>query len=199
MAQAPDRIMARDDGPKFKPHPEGSFAAICVDVIDLGRRLETFGGKIKVQPKCALVFATGRTNEETGEPFFLHPEFTVSMHEKASLRGFLESWRGKSYTEEQAQKGVPVDKLVGQLAWLTVEHKTSGSGRTYAKIRAVSPVPPGIEGPHPNGYVRPEFWQKRKEEYAEEVRKHLATEAQHAGEADDFPPPIEAGDDDLPF
>lgn len=200
MTHQPDDIIARNDGPKFKPHPEGTFTAVCVDVIDLGERLEMFGGKIKIQPKCALVFATGQKNTDTGEPFYLHPEFSVSMHEKAKLRAFLGAWRGKSYTEEQADQGAPLKKLVGKPVTLTVEHKTSpSSGRTYANILAVTPAPVGVAVPSINGYVRADFWQKRKDEYAAEVAKHRAAEAPHHTGLDEMPPGLDENDDDLPF
>ena len=187
-----DQVTVRDEGAKFQPHPEGQFPARCVDVINLGLRVETFQGKSpRVVKKAAIVFDTGTTGE-TGEPLTVHTEFTLSMFERAGLRLFLESWRGRSYTEEEATAGVPLDKLEGHAALLSVEHKRSASGRMYAKIKTISPLPKGL--PVPDGtYKRAEFWAKRKEEYALEVAKHRA---QHASQ-DDGPSYDPLGDDDL--
>lgn len=196
-----DDITAKDGGKKFDPHPEGTFAAVCVDTINLGERVESFSGKTKITPKCALVYATGQ-RMENGEPFYIHPEFTVSMAELANLRRFLESWRGKSYTAQQAEAGVPLHKLVGQTALITIEHLQSAKGRTYAKVRSISPLPKEMTAPAMNGYQRPEWWQERKEEYAKATAAYKAANAP-AGPSresfEEFPEALTDHDDDLPF
>lgn len=194
-----DQVIAKDEGAKFLPHPEGQFVGVCVDVINLGVRPETYLGKDKgLTPKCSLVFMTDQKNPQTGAMHTISAEFTVSMGEKSGLRLLLEAWRGKSYTEEQAKAGVPVDKLVGVAALMSVEHKTSGKGRTYAKIKTISPLPKGLPIPEVSGYKREEFWQQRKDEYAAEAKRYRET--MHAGH-DDFPEPQDPGEDidDLPF
>lgn len=192
-----DEVHAKDDGAKFEPHPEGQYAAVCADVIALGDKVETFAGQNpRVVRKCALVFQTGILNSED-EPHEVSAEFTISMNMKAGLRLFLESWRGKSYTDEQAQQGVPVHKLAGVFALLSVEHKKSAKGRTYAKIKSVAPMPKGLPAPVAVGYHRADFWAERKKQYAEEVAKFRRETA--ASSHDDFDPPPEDDDDDLPF
>lgn len=193
-----DQVTARDAGAKFLPHPEGQFAVSCVDVVNLGERVETYPGKPpRIVSKCALIFESGELNPETGERHTVSAEFTVSMSAKAGLRILLEAWRGKSYTDDQARAGVPIHKLVGQPALLSVEHKVSGSGRTYAKIRTISPLPKGMEAPDGSGYTRAEFWDQRKTDYAEEVARFRSQTAA-ANHDDDFGND-DGGDDDLPF
>lgn len=175
-----DEINAKDNGGGgFLPHPEGQFGAVCVDTIDLGERLKTWGNKPKVSPMCALVFMTGEENESTGHLHDVHQEFTVSMFESASLRLFLEAWRGRSYTEEQAKAGVPLHKLVGQAALISVEHKKSAKGRTYAVIKSIMPLPKGMIAPAVNldGYERAAFWEDRKKGYRDELANFRATSA----------------------
>jgi hypothetical protein len=126
----PDTITVKDTGAKFAPHPEGQYAALCVDTIDLGERVESFPGKPpKCSAKCVIAFWTGEENPDTGERLLVHAEFTVSMNERAGLRKFLEDWRGKSYREEEAKSGVPLHKLVGVPALISIEHKTSANNR----------------------------------------------------------------------
>src|SRR5690349_9680772 len=129
-----DKVTATNQDSKFKPHREGNdFLGLCVDVIDLGETTVAFPNKpTYLAQKCALVFRTGEKNPETGDYIDVSAEFTVSMGEKANLRKFLESWRGKPYTQEQIDAGVPVDKLEGNWALLAVAHKKSAKGRTYA-------------------------------------------------------------------
>lgn len=188
-----DSVTAQDKGSGFTPHDEGQFAAVCMDVVDLGQRVEQFIGKPpRLAPKCALVFLT----TSGGETKDVAAEVTVSMGEKANLRALLEAWRGKSYTPEQAAAGIALEKLVGHTALISVEHKRSGQGRVYAKIKAISPLPKEIPAPTPNGYTRAEFWAGRKKAYAEEAAKFLRTVAKN----DELPSqPVEDDDDDLPF
>ena len=188
-----DQVTAQDSSQNFKAHDEGQFAASCADVVDLGERLEQYPGKpSRVVRKVALVFVTN----SSGETKDISAEMTLSMNERAALRAFLEAWRGKSYTPEQAAAGVPLDKLERAGALISVEHKRSAKGRTYGKIKTIAPLPAGLTAPVLNGYTRAEFWQGRKKAYAEEVARYKQTLVA-SSEFPNEPPPDE--DDDLPF
>lgn len=193
----PDQITAKDQGAKFVPHPEGQFGAVCVDLINLGERVEQYQKQpARVVSKCAIVFASGE-RAENGDLHTVSAEFTVSMNEKAGLRQLLEAWRGRSYREEEAKAGVPLHKLCGHAALMSVEHKTSGAGRTYAKIRTISPLPKGMEAPDVAEYQRAEFWEKRRTDYAEEVARFRSQSAAPSHD-EDFETD-QGEDDDLPF
>lgn len=170
-----------------------------MDAIDLGDRVEEFTGKPKkLVHKCALVFRTGEKNEDTGDYIDISREFTVSMGDLANLRKFLEQWRGRPYTPEQIGAGVPLHKMAGNYGLLTIAHKTSGNGRTYANITACVGVPKQMATGLPDyakGYQRADFWQERKEEYAK-VAKAFRAEA-GAPSDDDYPAPDDV--DSLPF
>lgn len=197
----PDTLTIKASGAQFTPHPEGQFVAVCVDVIDLGENVEQFQGQpAKLAHKCALVFRTGERNEATGEYIDIGREFTASMNEKANLRKFLEQWRGKPYTNEQVERdGVPVDKLYGQPALLTVSHKQSNQGRTYANITACVGVPKQMRGALPDaaGYARAEYWTEKKGKYAEAARTFRGQQAPPPSDEDFGGFPDE--DDSLPF
>jgi hypothetical protein len=194
-----DDVVATDKGGKFKPHDEGQFAAVCADVVSLGAKIEQFPGKpARIMDKCALVFVTD-TEGETKE---IAREFSVSMNEKASLRAFLEAWRGKSYTEDQAKTGVPLAKLVGHGALISVEHRQSVKGRTYGNIKAISPLPKAMPAPLADAYTRQDFWAERKAGYAEEAKKWADAQAKVQAKSEsfeDFPEALDDEDDDLPF
>jgi hypothetical protein len=164
-----DQVTAQDKGQSFIAHAEGTgFASVCADVIDLGARVEMWPGQpTRIVDKVALVYRTD-TEGETKDIAF---EASVSMNERAKLRGLLEKWRGKSYTDAEAKKGVPLDKLVGHGALLSVEHKTSGKGRVYAVISSIAPLPKQMDKPVLDGYVRAKFWEERKAAYKAEATK----------------------------
>lgn len=195
-----DKITARGTDAQFTPHAEGQYVGQCVDVIDLGQKVESFPGTPdKLAQKCALVFRTGERNEQTSEFIDIAREFTVSMGDLANLRKFLEQWRGKPYTPAQVADGVPIDKLTGQHGLLTVAHKTSGKGRTYANITACVGIPKQMASAVTDytDYKRADYWADRKAEYAAGVAKFKAEQPHAPTEFEDYPD--EEPSDDLPF
>lgn len=200
-----DVVTVKDESPAYTNCPEGVHVAVCVDVIDLGERVESFQGKPpKIVHKLALVYQADEINPDTGKRFELSVEKTVSFGEKAGLRKWLEAWRGKPYTAEQAKAGVLLHKMEGAAGLITVAHQQSQQGRTYAKLTNISPLPKGTVAIKADGYARAEFWTKRREEYAAEVAKFRAAHVPArvgTGSGDEPPPyvpPAEDGDD-LPF
>lgn len=200
----PDAILVRGSESKFKVHPDGQFVGQCVDCIDLGEKVQDFPGSPSyLAHTCALVFRTGEMNEQTGEYIDIAREFTVSMGEKANLRKFLEQWRGKPYTKEQIEAGVPLDKLTGNHGLLTVAHRTSGKGRVYANITACVGVPKQMASTVTkyDDYVRAEYWADKKKEYATASAQFRADAGAPPSDFDDYPAPMQDDDEDggLPF
>lgn len=202
----PDTIIAKNEGgAQFSPHPAGQFAARCVDVIDLGEKVEQFADKPeKLAHKVALVFRTGEKNAD-GHYIDIAKEFTLSMFELANLRKFLEQWRGKTFTDDEVEEGAPLHKLCGVTALLNVEQKPSKGGRTYANINAIQKLPKVMEPGAPSGddYERPKYLVERKEEYAKGAMSYkqrvggILMSTKPVEDFDNFPPPMD--DDDLPF
>jgi hypothetical protein len=167
-----------------------------VDVINLGHRLDRKWGKIN--PKIALVFRTGATRND-GQPFDIGRELTLSMADKANLRKFLESWRGRAYTSAQLLEGVPLHKLVGQPAMLNIVHGQSQThpDRMYARIDSIMPPMKGFPVPALNEYERAEYWAERQREYANELlvnrAEQVGTEHKHPADQGRSMTPTETG------
>lgn len=182
-----DQIIARDEPQKEWAKPsEGQHQCVLVDVIDLGYHESIFQGVSKgFKQKCAMVFQIEEINPDTGRRFEPSQEFTVSMYEMANLRKFLETWRGKSYSDAEAQQGAPLHKLEGVNGLMQIEHKPSKANpnRVYANIVSVTPLPRAMEKIAPERYARSEHWQKK-----------IA-----AGNGDNAPVAPPQDDDDLPF
>ena len=203
-----DAITAKAAESTFVPHPDGQFVGQCVDTIDLGEKVQDFPGTIPyLAPTCALVFRTGEKNPETGEYIDVFKEYTVSMGEKANLRKDLTQWRGKAYTKDEAEAGVPLDKLTGNHALLTISHRTSAKGKTYANITAMVGIPKQMKASVEKytDYERDEWWAKKKEEYATAAATFRANNSPKrpkgsSGEDfDDFGGNDSFEHDDLPF
>lgn len=146
-------IYAENTSTTFTPMQAGAYAARCYSMIQIGTVTETILGEDKTLHKVRLSFEYPTElkvfKEENGEqPYVISKEFTLSMHEKASLRKFLESWRGKSFTEDQAKK-FDITALLGIQCMINVIHKVAKNGNTYAEIASISPLPKGMMCPEP--------------------------------------------------
>lgn len=162
--------------------PAGPMSVVCVDGVSLGMTVEQFeNNPPRLVSKYALIYQTADFNPETGRRFELSREFTVSMHAMSGLRKWLEAWRNKKYTDEEA-RNVPLHKVVGQCGMALVEHKTSAAGNEYAKLASIMPLPKSMPPIQAENYERAPFWEDRKKEYAAKAEAFLAMqEAQKAG------------------
>lgn len=133
----------------FQPIEAGSYPARCYSMIHIGTVDEVISGAVKTLNKVRITFELPTElkvfKEENGEqPHVISKEFTLSLHEKSTLRGFLKNWRGIDFTEEEA-KSFDIEKLIGAACMLNITHKKSKDGtKTYAEIGSVSKLPKGL-------------------------------------------------------
>lgn len=139
-------------GGNYAPVDAGTYVARCVSMIHLGTLNEEFNGEKKELNKVRISWELPTElkvfKEENGEqPQLVSKDFTLSMHEKSSLRKFLQSWRGKSFTEAEA-KSFDITKLMGKPCMLSIIHKLGkASGKAYADISSVSVMVKGMVCP----------------------------------------------------
>jgi hypothetical protein len=132
--------------------PAGMHVARCYQMIEIGTVTEIVLGNSVTHPKVRIGWELPEErrvfNEEKGEqPFVISKEFTLSMHEKATLRKILESWRGKGFSEDEA-KGFDITKLLGVPCMLNIIHKQGKDGtKTYEEITSVVPLPKSMKCP----------------------------------------------------
>lgn len=144
-------IEASSTSTDFKPVDAGTYVARCYSMVHIGTIETEYMGETKEQNKVRITWELPTElkvfKEEKGEqPQVVSKEFTLSMHEKSNLRKFLESWRGKGFTEEEAKK-FDVTKLLGKSCMLSIIHKTSKQGKIYAEISSISTLPKGMTCP----------------------------------------------------
>lgn len=117
-------------GKTYTPPPEGVWPAVCVDVVDLGIVTGQFGEK----HKCRIVWEISESMDD-GRPFTASKMYSVSLHEKSSLRKDLRSWRGKAFTAEELN-GFDVEKVLGAQCQLVITHEEK-DGIVYGNVTAV--------------------------------------------------------------
>ena len=131
----------------------GTYVARCYSMIEIGTIETEFNGEKKKAHRVSITWELPTElavfKEENGpEPFVVSKEYTLSMHEKATLRKDLESWRGKGYTDEETKR-FDVTKLLGQTCMLSViqEAGKKDPTRNYVKVSSVSKIVKGMECP----------------------------------------------------
>jgi len=138
-------------GNNFELTPAGNHIARCYSMIEIGTVKEDFKGEVKNLHKVRITWELPLEQrvfvpEKGQQPFSISKEYTLSMHEKATLRKDLSSWRGKPFTDDEA-RSFDVTKLLGIPCMLNVVHTVSSSGNTYANVAAITPMPKGTTCP----------------------------------------------------
>jgi len=79
--------------------------------------------------------------------------YTASLHEKAVLRGDLEAWRGRAFTEAELRR-FDLETVLGANAVLSIIHKQGSKGGTFANVASVAPIMRGMNPIKAFEYVR---------------------------------------------
>ncbi len=129
-------LIAKSTG-NFTPAPEGLWAAVCVDVVDLGILKSEYQGKTRSVHKCRIAWEISEKMEDD-RPFIVGKRYTLSLHAKATLHADLKAWRGKPFTKEELE-GFDLEKVIGAPCQLMIVHEEK-DGTTYANIKAITRV-----------------------------------------------------------
>ena len=133
----------------FTPVPAGSHIAVCDIVADIGMQP---GSALFPKPKPQVYIRWELPNEriefeKDGKkqigPAVIGKTYTASMNEKATLRHHLESWRGRGFSDEEAET-FDVAAILGKPCTLTVTHSVK-DGKTYANVTGVGPLVKGVK------------------------------------------------------
>ena len=144
-------IPAQGENKTYAPIPAGTHLARCVHIVDLGTQESEFNGEKKVARKIRITWETPEETtvfkEENGQqPYLVSKMFTLSLHEKASLRKTIESWLGRKLTAKEEEEGYDIYALLGKECIVNIVHNAVGD-KTYANVDSVSPLMKGMKAP----------------------------------------------------
>lgn len=191
--------------------PAGSHIAVCDIVADLGIQP---GSGLYPKPKRQVHIRFELPNERVDfekdgkrqqGPAVIGRTYTASMNEKANLRHHLESWRGRQFTDEEAE-GFDVSAILGKPCMLTIIH-TQKDGKTYANIAGIGGLPKGVS---PKGilpemlpvYFAPDSlstYNQLPEWMRKKIDAQIIEEPQDQPSRQDSYESTEITDDDIPF
>lgn len=138
-------MLLKDTSRQLEPPPEGLYACVCCDVVDLGLQDTPWGPKPKVQ----ITWELDLVNEQTGRKFCVARWFGANLSEKGALRPFLEAWRGKKFTKEELA-GFDPEVLVGVCGQAQITHRIKEDGRVTAQVQAMVGPAKGVPRMHPS-------------------------------------------------
>lgn len=139
------RFSTNEGSGDFQQLPPGSYVARCIRLIDLGTQHGEYMGKPTVNNQVMIVFETPDEKVDVqGEmkPYIVSLFVNNWLGGKSKLKGFLESWRGKAFTEDEAKR-FDLESVLGKPAMITVVHNDKGK----AKITGVGKLVKGSECP----------------------------------------------------
>jgi hypothetical protein len=203
----------KKEGGNFSQVDPGMYPARCYSMIEIGTIETEFNGEKKKAHKVNITWElpTELAVFKDGErpmPYVVSKTYTLSMHEKSTLRRDLESWRGKGYTEEEAKR-FDITKLLGQPCNLNIIHEAGKEpGKTYVRVASITPLMKGQSCPDQINLTRvlcfEEFnwdvfetlsdWMKEKIKSSEQYKKMVEPQAIHTEAQSQT-----KDDDDLPF
>jgi hypothetical protein len=155
-------MIVKQPDQKFPTAPEGTFPAVCVDEIDLGKVKSTYGGEERERNMVRLVWqideemdnaTAAKYSMPPGSRHIVKQDYTASLDEKAKLRKHLQSWRGRVFTLEELA-GFDLENVVGIPCLISIAHATGKKGGRFANVEGVMKPPKGMDALHPLGYVR---------------------------------------------
>lgn len=129
-------------GGDFEKVPTGTHVARCIALIDLGTEKGQFGDKRKVMIRWELPLE----KQKSGDVFTIGAFYTQSLHEKATLRSMLKSWRGRDFTEEELA-GFDPRKILGQPCMLGVIETKNAAGELRHVVGSVAAIAKGVAVP----------------------------------------------------
>lgn len=209
-------FVAKDSGGNsdFKKVPPGAYIGRCFSLIDLGTQLTSGQYGEKMQHKIRIGWELFG-EDEAGQPLTImlngkempltiSKSYTMSLHEKASLRKDLAAWRGKDFTDEEA-RGFDVSKLVGAYCMVNAVNSET-NGKTYTNVAGLTPLPGALRNVKPAGVHDPVLFDLDApdmkvfatfHEKLQDAIKRSPEWAKH-GRQDMQPSPHDAGFDSMP-
>jgi len=139
-------IVEQNTESNFKPVPAGSHLGRCWRIIDLGSQKVEYMGETKVQRKIMIGWELFGEDDDgaplktdDGKPMSIFKQYTLSWSENANLRKDLQAWRGKPWTDAEANR-FDLKTVLGAFCMLNVI-VTNKNGKTYSNVGGISPVP----------------------------------------------------------
>ena len=142
-------IAKKKTAAQVQPLEAGTYIAVCVGVIDIGEQKSELYSSYAPQVIFIFEIPSARVMiDGEDKPRWLSEIYRVSLNEKANLAKMLTSWRGKAFTEEEAD-GFDLSTMLGKACQPQVLTTTRKDGTPANRIAGVFGLPKGFAEPTP--------------------------------------------------
>jgi len=139
---------AKGAGPK-KRISAGTHIGVCDMVVDLGlQETPIYGTKRQVYIRFEIPeerWEYEKDGKQMEGPGVIGETLTASMHKKARLRARLEGWRGRQFSDKEAEE-FDITSILGKAAMISVIDNEN-DGTVYSNIAGISALPKGMPAP----------------------------------------------------
>lgn len=127
---------------EFEKAPIGNHPAVLIGMIGMGIQENEFNGQKTQQRRALFVWELVTEKNKAGQNHIIAIDLTVSLGEKAKLRGWIEARTGKPIPEGHEYD---ISKELGKPCLLSV---TENKG--YPKVSGMAAIPKGMEVAKPS-------------------------------------------------
>lgn len=129
-------------GGDFEQPPPGNHPAILIGLIDIGPQESTYEGVTSIRDQLIMRWELPTETMSDGQPYIVSAFVTNSMHSKAKLRGWVQSWTGEK-AQTLDEQGFDLNMLLGTGCMLNIIHDHN----ERARVSSVAQLPKGITIP----------------------------------------------------
>lgn len=166
------RVAKDNGGGDFQDAPIGTHVAVCIKLTDLGTQHSEYQGQPTTRNQVLVTWELPNERMEDGKPFIVSAFLTNSLSEKATMRHWLESWRGRPFSPEELA-GFDLMNILGKGCMLNVIAKPDG--KKGVKVGSVMALPKGTAAPkpenEPSAFWMDEFNRARFEELSKGIQE----------------------------
>ena len=209
-------VTGKSGGEDFKIVEVGTHVGVCDMIVGVGPQLIQYADSEQEKEQVYIRFEIPAERvewEKDGKkhsgPQVIWLKCNATIGKKATLRKYLESWRGLPFTEEQ-MAGFDLNAILGKPCMISVAHNES-KGKVYANINGISKLMKGIEPPKAENPLVSFDWQNHSagdlaalpEWLQNKVKAGIALAAEQRARAETVELPAGVVDDfentDIPF
>lgn len=140
-------------GKDFEAVEDMLQGGVLADIVDKGLVDNKFKPGTKVH-KCYFVWLVSEEDTD-GRNKRVFESFTVSMHQKATLRKRYKELTGKKDEDIDAMTSIDLDSLIGSKRYLVLSQEDGDNGKTFLKVTATMPLKKGQSAPDiPEDFIR---------------------------------------------
>ncbi len=174
------------------PIDGGTYAAICVGIIDLGEQLSDYGNNQKIEEKVLLIWELPDVTllvDGEQKPRWISKEYTSIISDKSNLGKLLVSWRGRQFSDEDmGEDGFDLKTMIGQACLLQVIVKETKNGKLINDVTGIMGYIAGMPKPQTTSELLSfdmdawddEVFKKLPEWIQEKIKKSSQYQKEHA-------------------